>query len=112
MIEEIDGFIPTLVMIGDHVEDVRYFRVLPRIGEAVQHVDGGDPRRGCRGYRVVDIWHYAWHPTDASDADGYTTIVLDDPQHPGTYGGDAGPRLHEDDIDLLATRIAQKFEQD
>jgi hypothetical protein len=45
--------------------------------------------------------------------DGYPTIVLDDPDHPGTYGREAGPRLHlDDDIDLLATRIAQEFEQE
>jgi hypothetical protein len=44
--------------------------------------------------------------------DRFPTIVLDDPDHPGTYGRDAGPRLHEDDADLLATRIAQEFEQE
>ena len=114
MPEEIEGFIPVIVQIGDHLADLRYVRVLPRIGEAVVHVDGAGTRRDEQAYRVVDIWHGAWHPERAPDVSRYPTIVLDDPREPGTYGREAGRRLNLDDhdIDLLATRIAERFEQE
>jgi hypothetical protein len=63
-IEEIDGFICVMVQIGDHVGDLRYFRVVPRIGESVEHVY---LQHGQRSYRVVDVWHEARHPTRAPD---------------------------------------------
>jgi hypothetical protein len=108
MIEEIDGFIPAMVRIGTHMADLRYFRVLPRVGESVEHVDGADLRHGTLSYRVVDIWHDAWHPTDAEDLNGCPTIILDDPQHPRAGEGEV-LRLHPDDIVLLAQRIAEEL---
>jgi hypothetical protein len=108
MIEQIDGFIPAMVRIGTHMADLRYFRTLPRIGESVEHVDGADMRRGHLSYRVVDVWHNAWHPTDAEDLNGCPTIILDDPQYPRATGSEV-LRLHPDDIDLLAARIAEEL---
>ena len=85
--------------------DLRYFRVLARIGESVEHVDGARPHGGHHSYRVLDIWHNAWHPEDAADLSTLPTIVLDDRAHPRSVG--VQPlRLHPDDIDLLAERIA------
>jgi hypothetical protein len=86
--------------------DLRYFRVLPRIGESVEHLDGAISRRGRRSYRVLDIWHNAWNPEDAEDLNELPTIILDDPAHPEL--DEPQPlRLHPDDIDLLAERIAE-----
>ncbi len=113
MIEEIDGFIPALVKIGTHMADLRYFRVLPRVGESVEHVDGADPLGGHTSYRVVDVWHTAWHPTAAAeDPSGCPTIVLEDPRWPTSTDRPSSPRLSREDVDLIVARIVEELTQD
>jgi hypothetical protein len=114
VIEDIEGFIAAVVRIGTHVGDLRYFRVLPRIGESVEHRSDVDPRGTRDSYRVVDVWHWAWHPTKTELMDDVPTIVLEDPRHSGELRPEVEPqvlRLHPDDIELLAERIAEELKR-
>ena len=108
MIEEIDGFVPALVQIDIQTADLRYFRALPRIGESVTHVEDTNLSGGSTSYQVRDIWHIAWHPEHAAGQGNLPTIVLIDPDDPRLHELQAA-RLHPDDIDLLAERIAEEL---
>lgn len=68
-----DGLIPALVRVGQQTGQLRYFSVLPRTGEWVNHAPRGWPRDD---YEVEWVLHWSWDPDDTHDRRPDVTVEI------------------------------------
>ena len=68
-----DGLIPALVRVGQQTGQLRYFSVLPRTGEWVNHAPHGWPRDD---YEVEWVLHWSWDPDDTHDRRPDVTVEI------------------------------------
>ncbi len=68
-----DGLVPALVRIGRQPGQIRWFSVIPRSGEWVNHAPRGVPRDD---YEVEWVLHWAWDPDDPVDERPEVTVEI------------------------------------
>ncbi|RZT84885.1 hypothetical protein EV383_1742 [Pseudonocardia sediminis] len=68
-----DGLVPALVRVGQQKGQLRWFRVIPRTGEWVNHAPRGWPRDD---YEVEWVLHWAWDPDEPVDERPEVTVEI------------------------------------
>ncbi|MDN5915341.1 MAG: hypothetical protein L0I76_09580 [Pseudonocardia sp.] len=68
-----NGLVPALVRVGQQKGQLRWFSVIPRSGEWVNHAPRGLPRDE---YEVEWVLHWAWDPEGPDDGRPEVTVEI------------------------------------